>query len=67
MENKRINCHLCRHYYVTWDPSFPRGCRAHQFKTRELPSLQVFRASGHPCYAFEKKPSKGNNDHGRRV
>ncbi|TFE04203.1 uracil-DNA glycosylase [Jeotgalibacillus salarius] len=57
-ESKRINCHACKYYYVTWDPKFPKGCKAHGFKTKHLPSLEVFRASGHPCYAFEPKQGR---------
>ncbi|MGD7042902.1 uracil-DNA glycosylase [Jeotgalibacillus proteolyticus] len=67
MESKRINCLACKHYYITWDPKFPKGCRAHQFKTNHLPSLQVFRASGRPCLAFEKKDRLTHSSDGRRV
>nr|WP_245246540.1 MULTISPECIES: uracil-DNA glycosylase [unclassified Paenibacillus] len=55
LDNERINCFLCKHFYVTWDPSFPRGCRLYEFKTSELPSAVVKRSSGKPCMAFEKK------------
>ncbi|MCA1320356.1 hypothetical protein LC085_10590 [Bacillus tianshenii] len=57
MEQKRIDCLKCRHYYVTWDAKFPKGCRAFGFKTNQLPSLAVFRSSGSPCMKFEKKAS----------
>ncbi|PJN91061.1 uracil-DNA glycosylase [Bacillus sp. mrc49] len=52
---KRVNCMLCRHFYVTWDPNFPKGCRAFQFKTANLPSLDVFRSSGQVCLEFTAK------------
>ncbi|PLS18393.1 uracil-DNA glycosylase [Bacillus sp. M6-12] len=55
MDQKRINCMKCRHYYVTWDPKFPKGCRAFQFKTARLPSLEVLRSSGRPCLKFDAK------------
>ncbi|TYT75871.1 uracil-DNA glycosylase [Desulfobotulus mexicanus] len=57
MKNKirRINCHRCRHYYVTWEPRFPHGCRGLNFKSREIPSLVVFRNSGQPCHFYSPK------------
>ncbi|MCI3920958.1 uracil-DNA glycosylase [Paenibacillus sp. TRM 82003] len=58
----RINCLKCKHYYVTWDPQFPRGCRAFNFKTSAMPSATVLSSSGSPCMKFEPKgpaaPSK---------
>lgn len=52
---ERINCFTCKHFFVTWDPKFPRGCKAFQFKTNRLPSAQVLSASGQPCLKYEKK------------
>jgi len=52
---ERVNCLKCRHFYVTWDPQFPRGCRAFGFKTRLLPSQTVLSSSGQPCMNFEPK------------
>lgn len=49
------NCLACRHFYVTWDPDFPRGCRQFEIKTSRLPSHEVFAASGAHCPAFERK------------
>ncbi|MDX1807810.1 MAG: uracil-DNA glycosylase [Paenisporosarcina sp.] len=51
-----VNCFQCRHFYVTWDTRHPRGCRAYQFKTRELPSVVVKRSSGTDCMNFQPKP-----------
>ncbi|MCZ8511311.1 uracil-DNA glycosylase [Paenibacillus filicis] len=45
----------CKHFYVTWDPAFPRGCRAYGFKTVELPSAVVLRSSGQHCQSYETK------------
>ncbi|MFS8629776.1 MAG: uracil-DNA glycosylase [Bacillales bacterium] len=55
MKKKRINCFQCRYFYVTWDPNFPRGCKAFGFKTKTLPSVEVLRASGQECLKFEPK------------
>lgn len=51
-------CHLCRHYYVTWEPRHPYGCRHWGFKSVKVPSMEVFSASGKPCLFFEPKPKK---------
>ncbi len=53
------NCLNCRHYYITWDRSFPRGCRALAFKTRFSPSAAVYNASGLPCLYFQEKRKPG--------
>ncbi|WP_342515549.1 hypothetical protein [Sutcliffiella sp. FSL R7-0096] len=45
----------CKHYYVTWDANFPKGCRAFGFKTNQVPSVAVLRSSGSPCLKFESK------------
>jgi len=52
----RINCYRCRHFFITWDEIFPRGCRMFNFKTIEMPSVTVFKASGMPCLEFSEKP-----------
>lgn len=52
---QRIDCMKCKHYYVTWEPSFPRGCRLFQFKSKQLPCDVVFSSTGQPCQQFEKR------------
>lgn len=52
----RAACLSCAHFYVTWDPRFPRGCRALGFKSRELPCAAVAQASGQDCLYFEPSP-----------
>lgn len=53
-----VNCNKCVHYYITWDKSFPYGCRAMGFKCRELPSTTVKKSSGLECLLFKKKLKK---------
>jgi len=54
-----IDCRKCKHYYITWDPSNPMGCRKFNFKSRIMPSEVVFQSSGEPCRGFEpKQPTK---------
>ncbi|MBW2370171.1 MAG: uracil-DNA glycosylase [Deltaproteobacteria bacterium] len=55
---KRIDCHKCRHYYVTWDKRFPHGCRAMKFKSKVLPSATVMDSSKRPCMLYGAKPQK---------
>lgn len=57
MERKTsaIACLKCRHFYITWDEFFPRGCKALGFKSREVPSKAVFDSSGIECQKFEPK------------
>lgn len=50
-----VNCFQCIHFYTTWDPANPRGCRAYGFKTKMMPSIVVKRSSGMECMKFEPK------------
>jgi len=55
-----IDCHKCKHYYVTWDKKFPHGCRAMNFKSLQFPSTVVQNStSGEDCLLFKKKWIKG--------
>ena len=40
---------------ITHDPSFPYGCRAAGFKSRLLPSIEVYVSSGMDCLMFAEK------------
>jgi 2-methylisocitrate lyase-like PEP mutase family enzyme len=53
--SKPINCMKCIHFYVTWDPKAPRGCKAFGFKTSLMPSTAVAASSGQPCLHFADK------------
>lgn len=57
-DTQRINCMNCRFYFVTWDPNFPRGCKAYEFKTRSMPSAAVLSSSGQPCMKFQPKSNR---------
>ncbi len=54
-EKSKIDCFSCRHFYVTWDERHPKGCRAMGFKSRELPSIVVYKSSGMDCLKFDRK------------
>ncbi|PPC84485.1 MAG: hypothetical protein CTY38_01620 [Methylotenera sp.] len=49
-------CLRCAHYFITYVPNFPYGCRALNFKSRRVPCHEVFEASGTNCLMFLKKP-----------
>ncbi len=51
-----IDCHKCKHYYVTWERQFPHGCRSMNFKSLQLPSAVVRNSSGIPCMRYQPKP-----------
>lgn len=46
------NCRKCRHYYITYDPDKPFGCRAMKFKSRNNPAQVVYATSGIACQLF---------------
>lgn len=54
------NCLDCTHYYITYDPARPYGCRGLGFKSRTSPARVVYEASGIHCQLFTAK--KQRND-----
>lgn len=63
---KRPECLRCVHYFVTWEPAQPRGCRAYEFKSSDLPSDVVLASSGKPCQLFTRKPERGGSPRSAR-
>ena len=53
-----VNCLACRHFFITYRPDHPYGCRALGFKSKELPSRVVLASSGLDCQAFTPKDGK---------
>jgi len=52
------NCLKCLFFKVVWDADFPRGARActiFSIKCINLPSHEVFRATGANCPVFTEK------------
>ena len=54
------NCRNCRYFYITWDAKKPYGCRAMQFKSSVLPTIEVLEADGAVCISFRKKKLEGH-------
>jgi protein-arginine kinase activator protein McsA len=53
------NCIKCKHYFITFDQSAPKGCRVYNIKSQRLPSIIVKDANqGRECIGFEPKPVK---------
>lgn len=59
----KINCFNCAYFQVTWDPAYPRGCKAYGVKSKQLPSIVVKQASGLDCMKYmPKKAGEKQND-----
>ncbi len=59
MAEDKVTCRRCQHYFITWEPKTPHGCRVMGFKSQLLPSIVVKKDSGVPCQAFvEKRPQR---------
>jgi hypothetical protein len=52
------DCLRCRHFKITWEPSFPRSCLLFGIKCRNLPSIEVFLSTGKHCFAHQAKELK---------
>jgi len=59
---KRINCRKCQHYFVTWEASQPHGCKAYGFKSKQIPSMVVFKSSSQDCMMFVQKNNSRRGD-----
>jgi hypothetical protein len=52
---RQPNCLKCVYFKVSWDAAFPRSCTVFEIKCRNLPSVEVFRATGQKCPAFQER------------
>lgn len=55
MKNLHINCFKCKYFYITWDSKFPKGCKFFGFKSKSVPSVSVYQATGNECEMFIPK------------
>ncbi|PKL88161.1 MAG: uracil-DNA glycosylase [Ignavibacteriae bacterium HGW-Ignavibacteriae-2] len=51
----KINCRLCKYFYITWEKKYPYGCRGYEFKTSQMPSVKVKSFSGIECLKYQPK------------
>lgn len=52
---KQINCFECEFLAISWDKNFPYMCKKLGFKSRIIPSKEVFKNSQIECQFFMKK------------
>jgi hypothetical protein len=52
---KNVNCFECRFLAISWDKNLPYICKKIGFKSKLIPSKEVFKNSKIPCQFFEKK------------
>lgn len=52
LPQERPKCANCAHYYITYDPHFPYGCRAMNIKSKLPPHREVEAAAGMACQTF---------------
>jgi hypothetical protein len=52
---RQPDCLKCVHFRITWEPALPRGCAVFGIKCRNLPSVEVLRATGYSCPSFQLK------------
>lgn len=55
-------CLKCKFYFVTHDPTAPRGCKKFNIKTARFPSQLVKQQSGKECLAYEERISRKNRN-----
>ncbi len=48
-----VSCLKCKHYFNTYDPQMPRGCRLFKLKSKSFPSELVKAESGDDCEGYE--------------
>jgi hypothetical protein len=62
----RLDCRGCRHFFVTYEPRNPWGCRQFGFKGKNLPAQIVYQSTGMQCAYFSKNASVKNAAKGRQ-
>jgi hypothetical protein len=55
MRGLQIHCTHCRHFQITWNPSYPYACKAWGIRSAHHPAMAVRASSGLPCQLREAK------------
>lgn len=55
METIKVNCQKCKYYFITWDNTFPYGCKLFGIKSKHAPSIIVYQSLGKQCQNFVEK------------
>jgi hypothetical protein len=53
------DCTSCKHHFVTYESQWPHGCRAFEFKSKQLPRITVRQSSGQECGLWEPRTPPG--------
>ena len=51
----RPTCNGCRHFVVTYDPTWRYACRLFGFRARQHPAVEVLKNSGSACRGREAR------------
>jgi len=52
-----MSCMKCKHYFSTFDPALPRGCKLYGLRSAQFPEQVVKKESGSECLGFEARKS----------
>tara|TARA_B100000029_G_C16892806_1_gene711024 strand:- start:205 stop:405 length:201 start_codon:yes stop_codon:yes gene_type:complete len=59
---RKIVCHGCKYFFITYRPERPWGCRKFGFISKMMPYSEVFLTTGMECaYRKERKVKKLKN------
>lgn len=58
MNLERIDCKKCGYFYITWEARFPNGCRLFRIKSKQIPSIVVYKSTGTRCENFVQKEKR---------
>lgn len=52
----------CKHYYTSFNPNTPRGCRLFGFESQVMPFVLVKQSTGADCSEFSPRQNNGGDD-----
>lgn len=58
MNGEKPRCIKCAYYFVTYDPTRPKGCKKFNFISAKLPSVLIKEETGEECLAFKERNKK---------
>jgi hypothetical protein len=53
--SERAKCLKCIHYFSTYNPQTPRGCRLYNIQTKGMPSTVIQQETGGYCHGYKSK------------
>ncbi len=62
VSSKEPECRSCKHAYITYESSFPHGCRLFGFKSAKPPSIVVYESTGQFCNGYEPRPAPSEKE-----